>query len=373
MRAQDRGGPGCAIEALRATVARLEQRSGRRTGQFRTPESGTFRITAVPAVAIQAVPFPDTAFQAGVPQTGIRQAGVLEVGVLQVGALQAGVLQIGTLQAGVSQATPRETLRFGIAGIDAHLPAGGLDCAGLHEFAGVGPDTEHGATPALLVAGLLARHPGRVLWASERRDVFAPALAAVGLHPNRIMFVEAGRSVLAVMEEGLRHAGLTGVVGELSGPLGLTASRRLQLAAEAAGAAAFVVRRSRRHDDPALAAPSAAATRWRVAALPAPPPRLEMSSVPGVGRAHWQLDLVRCRGGMPASWTLEACDAQNRLALAAELRHGPAAAADGWIGRNDGKDFRPGRWASDMGQGVTAMAERGTGGPGRGAAGPVAA
>ncbi len=255
-------------------------------------------------------------------------------------------------------------LRFGIAAINDHLPAGGLDCAGLHELSGTGPDTEHGATPALLVAGLLARHPGQVLWASERRDVFAPALAAVGLHPNRIMFVEAGRSVLAVLEEGLRHAGpdhpghagLTGVVGELSGPLGLTASRRLQLGAEAAGVAAFVLRRSHRHDDPALSAPSAATTRWRIATLPAAPPRPGAPDLRGVGRARWRLDLLHCRGGMPSSWILEACYTQNCLALAAELRHRPTAApgdpwpASGWPGPAD----RAGRTGTGRAAGAVA-------------------
>ena len=70
------------------------------------------------------------------------------------------------------------------------------------------------------------------------------------------MLAEAGdaASVLLVMEEGLRHRGLAGVVGEVSGRMTLTASRRLQLAAEASGVVAFVLRRSRRHDDPALVA-----------------------------------------------------------------------------------------------------------------------
>jgi protein ImuA len=67
----------------------------------------------------------------------------------------------------------------------------------------------------------------------QQRDLYPPALAAVGLTPERVLFVH-GRNpttVLLVMEEGLRHAGLAGVVGELSGALSLTASRRLQLAA----------------------------------------------------------------------------------------------------------------------------------------------
>jgi len=218
-------------------------------------------------------------------------------------------------------------IAFGVAELDACLPSRGLARGALHEVAGAGPDIEHGTASALLVAGVLARSRGPVLWAVERRDLFAPALAGVGLAPDRVVLVEAGDAVLGVMEEGLRHRGLAGVVGEVSGRITLTASRRLQLAAETSGVVAFALRRSRRHDDPELAAPSAAVTRWRVAAVPSPPPIADAPSVPGLGRARWRLDLVRCRGGEAHSWTVEACDAQGRLAVPADLAHRPAAPA----------------------------------------------
>ncbi len=48
--------------------------------------------------------------------------------------------------------------------------------------------------------------------------------------------------MLLAMEEGLRHADLAAVVCEMSGRFGLTASRRLQLAAEASGVTAFALR-----------------------------------------------------------------------------------------------------------------------------------
>ena len=210
-------------------------------------------------------------------------------------------------------------LRFALPALDAHLPEGGLLAGALHEIAGTGPETEHAAAAALFAAGVLARHRGPVLWALPRDDLFAPALAGVGLHPDRLVLVEAGKQVLSVMEEGLRHRGLAGVVGELEGRLGLTASRRLQLAAEASGVTAFVLRRARHSDDPALAAPNAAVTRWRIAALPSPPPLPQAPAVRGVGRAHWHLTLLRCRGGEAATWTVRACDATGHLALAAEF------------------------------------------------------
>jgi protein ImuA len=217
--------------------------------------------------------------------------------------------------------------------IDATLPAGGLLSGALHEAAGTGPDTEHGAAAALFVAGILARQRGPVLWVMEHADLFAPVfpwgLAAAGLHPDRVIYAEAGKpdAVLQAMEEGLRQPGLAGVVGEISGRLTLTASRRLQLAAEAVGTIAFALRRSRKHDDPALAEPSAAVTSWRITALPSPPPLPHAPDTPGLGPQRWRLELVRCRGGKPSTWIVEACDAEGRLGLVADLADGPAAPA----------------------------------------------
>ena len=126
------------------------------------------------------------------------------------------------------------------------------------------------------------------------------------------------------MEEGLRHAGLAGVVGEVA-RLSMTASRRLQLAAEASGVTAFVIRRWRTlQEAEAFGQPTAAMTRWRITALPSAP-----LPVPGIGRARWRLELVRVRGGEGAVWDVEACDAQGRLAVPSDLADRPAAPAEG--------------------------------------------
>jgi protein ImuA len=217
---------------------------------------------------------------------------------------------------------------FGLAAVDQALPGGGLAAGALHEVAGTGAGTEHATAPALLAAGLLGGVPGTVLWVLERPDIHPPALAAVGLAAERVVYVHARKppTVLLVMEEGLRQPGLAGVVGEFSGALSLTASRRLQLAAERSGVAAFLLRRSRHFDDPVLARPSAAVTRWRVAALPSGPPLAHAPETPGLGRLRWRLELVRCRGGAPRSWVVEACDAAGRCGLVADMVDRPAAA-----------------------------------------------
>ncbi|MDQ2804975.1 MAG: damage-inducible protein, partial [Pseudomonadota bacterium] len=157
-------------------------------------------------------------------------------------------LRIARIERGGRPAQRLAAVAFGIADIDRRIPGHGLTRGALHELAGAGPEVEHGAAAALFAACLLARTKGPVLWVMERPDLFAPALAAVGLAPDQVVYVEAGKAVLAAMEEGLRHPGLAGVVGEFSGRLGLTPSRRLQLAAEASGAIAFALRRSTRFD-----------------------------------------------------------------------------------------------------------------------------
>jgi protein ImuA len=102
--------------------------------------------------------------------------------------------------------------------------------------------------------------------------------------------------------------------------LSMTASRRLQLAAESSGAIGIAIRRWRRPAEAAdFGQPTASVTRWRVSALPATP-----LPVPGVGRPRWQLELIRCRAGESADLEVEACDATGRLALPSGLVHGPA-------------------------------------------------
>ncbi|MBO9546986.1 damage-inducible protein [Caulobacter sp.] len=212
--------------------------------------------------------------------------------------------------------TRREVLPFGVPQIDQRLPGGGLAHGALHEVAGGADDALHGASAAAFAAGILARAEGPVLWCRRYADLFAPSLAQVGLAPDRVIFADAGdeAGVLAAMEEGLRHPGLAGVVGEVA-KLSMTASRRLQLAAEKSGQLAVAIRRWKRVADAAdLGQPTAAMTRWRVSTLPSP-----LLPVPGVGPQRWFLELLRCRAGDAFDIELEACDAKGHLHLPAPL------------------------------------------------------
>lgn len=108
-------------------------------------------------------------------------------------------------------------LPFGVREMDEHLPGGGLSYGALREIAGGGAGTVDGAAAALFAAGIAARSKGKVLWCLTRPDLFFPAIAQAGLHPDRVIFCEGDKEedVLASMEEGLSFGGLAVVVGEL--------------------------------------------------------------------------------------------------------------------------------------------------------------
>jgi protein ImuA len=226
--------------------------------------------------------------------------------------------RIAHLEAG--QTRDRRVLPFGIAPVDGVLPGGGLALGALHEVAGGGNGAVDGAAAALFAAGIAARSPGKVLWCVTRPDLFAPALAQAGLAPGRVIYVEAGddQSVLACFEEGLRHGGFGAVVAEVA-RLSMTASRRLQLCAESSGTIGIAVRRWRRQTEAVdFGQPTAAVTRWRATVMPSTP-----LPVPGVGRARWHVELIRCRAGESAEFELEACDAKGYLALPSDVADRP--------------------------------------------------
>jgi protein ImuA len=217
-------------------------------------------------------------------------------------------------------------LPFAVGSVDAALPGGGLALGALHEIMGSGAEEEDGAVAAGFAAGILARMEGSVLWCAASDDLYAPGLAAYGLAPARLILARcrSDAEILWAMEEGLRSGGLAAVLGEIA-VLPPTAGRRLQLAAEASGVTALVLRRWRSF---ALAerqrsAPSVAVTRWRVAAATS-----RDTGEPGIGAPLWQVDLLRCRGGSPASWLMEEGDATGHVAVSAELADRPSGAAE---------------------------------------------
>lgn len=217
----------------------------------------------------------------------------------------------------------RPALPFGVEALDSRLASGGLRLDALHEVAAVGTDMADDCAATLFLAGIAARAWGPVLWVVRRRDLFAPGLSQVGLSHKRLIYAEAAddAELLAIMEEGLRHRGLGAVIGEAK-RADMTATRRLQLAAEGGRTIALLLRRAAREGSDPLATPSAAVTRWRVASAPSTPLPVE-----GVGRARWRLELVRQKGGESFVMEVEASDETGRCALPAPMADRKAVAA----------------------------------------------
>ena len=194
-------------------------------------------------------------------------------------------------------------LPLGLPGIDRALPGGGLARGCLHELCGA---ADQGAALGFATAllGRLMADGGHVVWIGQRDELFAPGLAELGLAPECLIVVRARARAarLWALEEALRSPGLAAALAEVD-RLTLTESRRLQLAAEAKGVSALLLR-----PPGASATPSAAATRWRIEAAPdqATPSAAPLGAGGVAGRAfgppHWRVSLLRCRGGRTGSW-----------------------------------------------------------------------
>ena len=118
---------------------------------------------------------------------------------------------------------------------------------------------------------------------------------------HRLIHVAANtpEDALFALEEGLRCRDLAFVVGEIAGnprALGLTASRRLSLAAEKHGIPLWLVRLDAARDL------GSARMRWEVRSAPSRPPRWDAAAP---GAAAWEAELFRAHTLQPGRWRLE--------------------------------------------------------------------
>lgn len=231
--------------------------------------------------------------------------------------LRAAIARIERGGAGTGR---HEAVPLGLAAIDDALPGGGLAAGAVHEVTG--------SAAGGFAAMLAGRFAAPVLWCvmeQARAELYGPGLAAFGLDTRRLVIARcpSRQDMLWAMEEGLRDPALAVVVGEPDRAIALTASRRLQLAAETGGTTGLVLRRGA--EDGALA-PSAVFSRWRADSLPA----LAVLGAPPEG-ARWRLELLRCRGGLgeaQRTWIVDWCDATRDLSLVSGSRHRPVAARE---------------------------------------------
>ncbi len=145
-----------------------------------------------------------------------------------------------------------------------------------------------------------------LLWVQERMAILEsgrvhpPGLAAPGFGFADLIHVEArdSKAALWAMEEGLRCAAIGAVIGEIWGDpaaLDFTATRRLAVAAERYGVAAYLVRLG------GSANLSGARLRWRVASSPS---LMHPLNPRAPGAAVWDAELFRARGAAPGRWVV---------------------------------------------------------------------
>lgn len=228
--------------------------------------------------------------------------------------------RIATLEAdGSRPAGPAGWMPLGIAALD-HALGGGLAWGSLHEAGGCKAGFEGAlASFGLAIAVRAARLRRRPVLAVQQVHagleagwLYGPGLAEAGLPEGTVILVRVRKAeeALLVMEEGLKCAGLSAVLGEIASgmPDALTATRRLSLAAQAGGGLGLLLRPK---VDPA---PCAAHTRWQVAPAPSRP-----DACGGLGEARLALTLARNRHGPPGAWHLALRDG-----LLAEDRPAPS-------------------------------------------------
>jgi protein ImuA len=170
-----------------------------------------------------------------------------------------------------------------------------------------------GGWAGFLLAQLATDKP--LLWIQDRMAILESGrVHPPGLPSQNLIHIEArdARDVLWAMEEGIRCAALSAVIGELWGDpraLDFTATRRLTVASERSGVPCWLVRLG------GHANLSGARMRWRIASAPSLINPLD-ARAPGL--PAWDAELFRARGLPPGRWsfTLEA----GAFHLAAGLR-----------------------------------------------------
>lgn len=191
-------------------------------------------------------------------------------------------------------------LDTGLGPIRESFPNATFPLGCVHEFLSELP--EGGAATGGFIAGLLTilmsgnGTKGSLIWISPSRKIFPPALKSFGIEPDRFIFVDLKkeRDVAWAMEEALKCAALTAVVGEVR-DIDFTASRRLQLAVEQSKVTGFIIRNNK-----SKPGTTACVSRWRIMPLPSE----TFDDLPGLGFPKWRVELLRIRNGKPGAWDI---------------------------------------------------------------------
>jgi protein ImuA len=203
----------------------------------------------------------------------------------------AGLSQVG---GGGSRASEKAELPSGL-GERWHLPV--PPSPTLSELFAAHP--RDGGWTGFLLAQLNRGKP--LLWIQDRMAILESGrVHPPGLPSDNLIHVEArdARDALWAMEEGVRCAALSAVIGEIWGDpkaLDFTATRRLAVASERSGTSCWLIRLG------GAANLSGARMRWRIASAPS---LLNDLDPRAPGTPAWDADLFRARSTRPARWRI---------------------------------------------------------------------
>ena len=161
------------------------------------------------------------------------------------------------------------------------------------------PHPRDGGWTGFLLAQVATGKP--LLWVQDRMAILESGrIHPPGLPTQNLIHVEArdARDALWAMEEGVRCAALSCVVGELWGDpkvLDFTATRRLAVASERSGTPCWLVRLG------GTANLSGARMRWRIGSAPSLVNPLDARAP---GTPTWDAELFRARGHPPGRWSV---------------------------------------------------------------------
>lgn len=187
--------------------------------------------------------------------------------------------------------------RLGLGELEKAFPGTLFPIGAIHEF--ISESKEEEASSSGFIGGLLSflmQKGGIGLWISSSSQVFAPAINAFGVEPDRIIFVQMKKQsdILWALEEGLKCEGVGVVIAEVQ-DIDFVQSRRLQLAVEKSGVTGFVLRLQ-----PRFLGATACAARWHIRPLPSD----VEEGVPGIGFPQWEVELLKVRNGNLSRWTV---------------------------------------------------------------------
>jgi protein ImuA len=197
--------------------------------------------------------------------------------------------EIRRLEGGYGDAGLRRHVGTGIPALDAALPGRGLPAGAIVEV--VGTSWPPWTAAVLLARGALAAGETEAVLIDTAREVYPPALAALGLDLERTTIVRprSEREAAWAFAEALAESRDAIVVGALA-RVGAADARRLQLSAEAQGGIGLLLRveaaAGRPRPAPRRCGPAGASVRLRVA--------------PCAGRGEverFSVEVARCRGG----------------------------------------------------------------------------